>query len=188
MKQTLLIFLFFFSAQTHMTYPGGRSPYGTQQGLFLGQISKVQHSDTEDVVYIRFCKAICMLYVPEDMTCGYNNQVYLNDCQAKCDRIDTDKSRLMFNNKCCCSPGTEYVDSAWVRGDNLPASSDPTIKSASFCVSIKPSNTSVISGNINIFAIPPCLASCLGINDKNDLKYVDNSIVTFNECDDGISN
>ena len=187
MKHFLLLTLLAVAISGHVTYPGPGSPYGGQQGLFIPQIHKVQNiSSADDVVYTRFCKAICMLYVPIEMTCGLNNEVYLNDCQARCDRVSTDSSRLMFNNKCCCSPGSEYIDSAWANNSNTPASTDPSIKSSSFCVSVAATTALTGGGKINVFAIPPCLVECLGIDDKGDLKFVDTTKTYFNECDDAL--
>ena len=193
MKQFALLALFVLGISTHTTYPGFGSPYGSQQGLFIPQVSEIKNiSSANDVLYTRFCKAVCMLYVPIKKTCGLNNEVYLNDCQARCDRVGTDANRLMFNDKCCCLPGSEYIDSAWALGATTtsPALSSETasVKSSSFCVSMAARTTgSAVTGKINIFAIPQCLRQCLGIDDMADLKFVDNTITYSNECDDGIA-
>ena len=199
MKQILFFSALIATISCHVTYPGTGSPYGSQQGLFIPQVTRVQSiSSATDVIYTRFCKAVCMLYVPEEKTCGLNNYVYLNDCQARCDRMGTDKTRLMFNDKCCCTPGSEYIDSAWAKGNNFASngttilnSDDPTIKSSSFCVSTTASplgGASTVTGKINVFAIPPCLTSCLGITSVGDLKFVDQTKTYVAECDDGVAN
>ena len=177
------------------------SPYGTQGvGAYLPYLSPVQtpavtatSTTTSSVVFTRICKAICGMHIPENITCGLNNQIYMNDCQAACDRIGTDQTRLMFNKKCCCVPGSEYIDSAWARGTDVGpvnstlVSNDPSIVSSSFCASVLPSETpTVLTGKINVFAIPPCLRTCLGINALSDLKFVDTSRTYVAECDDGI--
>ena len=191
MKQIILSALLVLEILSHTTYPGMGSPYGSQVGMFVPQISPVQNiTSAGDVIYNRFCKAVCMLYVPIEKTCGLNNEVYLNDCQARCDRISTDKARLMFNEKCCCSLGTEYVDAAWVLGtaNTVTHSETSTVKSSSFCVSTSVPGTTPITGYINVFAVPPCIAECLGISNIADLKYVDNTKTYYNVCDDGIAN
>jgi hypothetical protein len=194
MKQFALLALFVLGISTHTTYPGFGSPYGSQAGLFIPQVSQVKNiSSANDVLYTRFCKAVCMLYVPIKKTCGLNNEVYLNDCQARCDRVGTDANRLMFNEKCCCLPGSEYIDSAWALGANNTTvtptlnSESPNVKSSSFCISMPARDTTTIKGNINIFAIPQCLRQCLGIDDKSDLKFVDNTVTYSTKCDDGVT-
>ena len=192
MKQIIFLTLAIIGIATHTTYPGFGSPYGSQQGLFVPQVTEIKSiSSANDVLYTRFCKAVCMLYVPMKKTCGLNNEVYYNECQARCDRISVDDARLMFNDKCCCLPGSEYIDSSWVLADNdLAASPVVTseagqIKSSSFCIS-KLSPATAITGNINIFAIPPCLSTCLGIDSKADLKFIGDSSAFVEKCDDGI--
>ena len=184
MKLSLFLTLVIAGTMGHYTYPGAGSPYGQQQGLFIPQVSEIKNiSSANDVIYTRFCKAVCMLYVPESKTCGLNNEVYLNDCQARCDRVGTDAARLMFNSKCCCTPGTEYIDSSWVLGDG--DSNAVGVRSASFCVSTTATTTTNINGKINVFAIPPCLQTCLGIDGLSDLKFVDQTKTFTVECDDG---
>ena len=179
---------------SHLTYPGPNSLYGSQQGLFIPQVSEIKNiSNANDVMYTRFCKAVCMLYVPWSKTCGLNNEVYLNDCQARCDRVSTDQSRLMFNEKCCCNPGSEYIDAQWASATATAGGVDPSqaanLVSSSFCVSIYENETQgglARTGGVNIFAIPPCLKTCLGIDNMRDLKFLDNTIGSYKEeCDDG---
>ena len=190
MKQILFLSVFIAAISSHVTYPGANSPYGRQSGLFIPQVQPVQSvSSSNDVIYTRFCKAVCSLYVPEEITCGLNNRIYMNDCQARCDRVGTDSNRLMFNKKCCCVPGTEYIDSAWAKGTNTGGNSDDAnVRSSSFCISTEPSDgASTQTGKINIFAIPPCIATCLDINDIGDLKFVDTTKTYVAECDDGVA-
>ena len=193
MKQTLCIVLLISSMWSHMTYPGPNSIYGSQQGLFIPQVNEIKNiSNANDVMYTRFCKAVCMLYVPWSKTCGLNNEVYLNDCQARCDRVSTDQSRLMFNEKCCCNPGSEYIDAQWVLAGTTASGVDPSaaanVVSSSFCVSAYQGitrNGLTPTGGVNVFAIPACLKTCLGIDDMRDLKFLDNTITYTQECDDG---
>ena len=190
MKQTLFIVLLIAPLWSNLTYPGANSIYGSQQGLFIPQVNEIKNiSSANDVLYTRFCKAVCALYVPESKTCGLNNQVYLNDCQARCDRVGTDKARLMFNEKCCCNPGTEYIDNQWVLGTATASGVDPSqaanVRSSSFCVSMK-SPSSTLTGYVNVFAIPSCLKTCLGIDNMRDLKFLDTTVTYTEECDDGL--
>ena len=85
-------------------------PTHQHAGIFLPPIQKVKHNQPEDVLFTRYCKAICYLYVPIEKTCGTNNRVYENECQAKCDRVNADSTRLFFNQKCCCSNGSQQID------------------------------------------------------------------------------
>ena len=188
MKQTLLIILLSAPLLGHLTYPTQNSIYGSQQGLFIPQISQVQavsntSGNGSSVLYTLFCKAVCMLYVPKNETCGLNNQVYFNDCQARCDRVGTDQNRLMFNKKCCCNPGSEYIDSQWI-SNTAGTSSASTNVSSSFCVHTSTS-TNTVSGGINVFAIPPCLKTCLDIDSVADLKFLDTTRTFTAGCEDG---
>ena len=190
MKPIIFFALAIIGISSQTTYPGFGSPYGSQQGLFVPQVSEIKNiSSANDVLYTRFCKAVCMLYVPIKKTCGLNNEVYLNECQARCDRVSVDDDRLMFNEKCCCLPGSEYIDSAWALGVNTTTlnSNSANVRSSSFCVSVQNTTTAPITGRVNVFAIPQCLSQCLGIDDMSDLKFVDTTKTYLNICDDGLA-
>ena len=176
-KATLLVLALSLGTLTHVTYPGRNSPYGSQTGLFVPHIHKVEsHTNASDVLYTRFCKAICYLYVPLEKTCGLNNKIYENDCQARCDRVGTDIARLKFNQKCCCSGGSHLIDASFAQ---FAANSVPTPAPAATCVHIA-------SGNhlINVFAIPPCISRCLGIDSYGDLEFLDNTLTYIDGCAD----
>jgi hypothetical protein len=172
----------------HTTYPSHHSIYGSQQGLFVPSIQEIRNvKDSSDVIYNRFCKAICFLYVPHKKTCGLNNQIYINDCQAKCDRIGTDINRLKFNEKCCCSGGSHMVDASYAKSE---LDGVHTLASAATCVYVKgKSSAGVVSSNayINVFAVPNCIANCLGIDSVSDLEFTDNTRTYTLGCADNIN-
>ena len=142
--------------------------------------------DSSDVIYNRFCKAICRLYVPIKKTCGLNNKIYANDCEARCDRIGTDISRLKFNEKCCCSGGSHKIDASFALGtNNGPHGLEP----AGFCVYVfadAPNEETSSSAYVNVFAVPNCVAECLGIDSKADLEFTDNSRTYYDGCADNL--
>ena len=160
---------------------GAGLPYGNGQfpthgpphshaGIFLQPIRKVQHNDPSDVLYVRYCKAICVLYVPLKKTCGTNNRVYENDCAAKCDRVSVDASRLKFNETCCCAHQSHKI-ADFTGFDATPEPiANPT---SSFCINVTKSLTGSDDLVSNVFVIPKCLQICLDIDDKNDLEYED---------------
>ena len=169
----------------HMTYPSRGSLYGTQQGLFVPQIHEIKNvENANDVLYTKFCKAICYLYVPLDRTCGTNNQIYENECQARCDRVATDKARLKFNGKCCCPGGSHLVDASFASGDH---DGKPGLLAAATCVHLV-RDTGRAAPNqynyLNVFAIPPCLARCLDIDTKADLEFANKALSYQDGCVD----
>ena len=179
-KQSITLAILLLSASCHYSYPGTGSPYGSGQGLFIPQIHEVSsHSTANDVVYTRFCKAVCYLYVPLAKTCGLNNTVYDNACQARCDRVGVDATRLKFNDKCCCAGESHKVDAWWATGANNAVAASPV--ASSFCISTLVSNTSTTS-YVNVFAIPSCLATCLDIDDSGDLEYLDSTRTYTTNC------
>ena len=182
MIKTLLLLSLSLGALTHVTYPGYGSPYGSQAGLFIPQIQKVQNlQSSTDVIYSRFCKAICYLYVPLEKTCGLNDKIYENDCQARCDRVGTDINRLKFNNTCCCSGGSHLIDASFA---SFTVDGTPTINPAATCVHIQnPGSTDFI----NVFAIPKCLSRCLDINSVNDLEFLDKTLTYKLGCMDNLT-
>ena len=117
-----------------------------QYGLFMPQITPYSATTFDGVIYNKFCKALCCLYVPVEPVCGTNNVVYENACMAKCDRVGVDKTRIRFNNKCCCQAGSDVVQ------DDINLS------------------LTLIDDEDNIkFAIPQCIGQCLGIASISDL-------------------
>ena len=120
-----------------------------QHGIFLPTITPYSASQNGDVMYNRFCKALCCLYVPVEPVCGVNNVVYENACMARCDRIAVDESRIRFNNKCCCQAGSDVITG---------------VAATTFSI--------VDTGNANaiLFSIPTCLQECLDINEVNDVE------------------
>ena len=153
-------------------------PAHQHAGIFLPPVQKVKHNQPEDVLYTRYCKAICYLYVPMEKTCGTNNRVYDNACQAKCDRVTVDSTRLFFNQKCCCSNGSQQIDigelvSLTGGGGWLPYST------SSFCINAVTGGSDTNSATV--FNIPSCLQDCLDIDSMNDLDYLINTDVTYSE-------
>ena len=184
MKAAFILVCLGMAAFSHFTYPGSNSPYGRQQGLFIPSINKVTAETTNDVVYNRFCKAICYLYVPLLKTCGLNNIVYENECQARCDRVGTDQSRLKFNEKCCCSGGSHKVDASFAKGET---DAKAPLTPSAFCINVPARNSSNVddTNNImNVFIIPTCIARCLDIDSHSDLEYVDPSRTYKSGCYD----
>ena len=183
--QTLAFLHLWLHATCHVTYPGRGSIYGSQQGLFVPAIHEIKNVENAgDVLYTKFCKAICYLYVPIERTCGLNNKIYENDCQARCDRVGTDKSRLKFNGKCCCPGGSHLVDASFAAGQ---VDGPPALAGAATCVHIiKPAAAGGQTNYLNIFAIPPCLARCLDIDSKNDLEYADKTLAYIDGCSDNL--
>ena len=188
MLKTLYVFLSLSTMLLcHTTYPSHNSLYGSQQGLFVPGIQEIRNvQDSSDVIYNRFCKAICRLYVPIKKTCGLNNKIYDNDCEARCDRIGTDITRLKFNEKCCCSGGSHKIDASFALGtENGPHE----LGSAAVCVYVSaetPTGGASSNAYVNVFAVPNCVAECLGIDAKADLEFSDNSKTYYDGCSDNL--
>ena len=148
-KQFIFLFFIVLSAFSHNYVPPS-SLHGNK-GLLLPQIQPYQpnsNSNSNSVIYNRFCKALCLLYVPQNYTCGTNNVVYENECMAKCDRVEVDSSRLKFNNKCCCQSGEDEIKTSTASdGSTLILGVTPTI----------------------YFMIPRCLMRCLDVYGPNDV-------------------
>ena len=175
----LALLLIAIIASTNAQFFGAPSLYHGPQhshaGIFLPPVRPVSSShDPSSVAITRFCKAICYLYIGSDKTCGTNNKVYENSCQARCDRVGSDDTRLKFNEKCCCANNSDYIDAEFsVVGTNA---NDVVIASSNFCVHRAVSATQLT----NVFAIPQCLRECLDIDSMNDLEFI-NTTYTYAE-------
>ena len=184
----LFLVLFFASTITSNQYSNtGYNSSGQTNipnGTFLPRIqafTSSSNSTNGDGDYIRFCKSVCYLYVPLEKTCGTNNRIYENACQARCDRAIVDKSRLFFNNKCCCGTGSQiidfgYLDEATPSINSSQSNAIDNTVAKNFCVHFKRLNTIETSTTTtkypyNIFSVPPCIADCLGIASVTDLQY-----------------
>ena len=175
----LALLLIAIVASTNAQFFGAPSLYHGPQhshaGIFLPPVRPVSSSnDPSSVAITRFCKAICYLYIETGPTCGTNNVVYENACQARCDRVSSDSTRLKFNNKCCCSNNSDYIDGEFSQVGNF--TNDQIISSSNFCVH----RTGSTGGLTNVFAIPQCLRECLGIDSMNDLEFI-NTNYTYSE-------
>ena len=139
-------------------------PAHSHAGIFLPPVKpSTNFNNPQDVRIRRFCKAICYLYIDLDKTCGTNNMVYENACQARCDRVDTDDSRLMFNEKCCCDNNSHLIDAEFATDPT--GAVDVVVSSSNFCI-----YRETAAGQFtNVFAIPQCIRNCLGIDSINDL-------------------
>jgi hypothetical protein len=172
---------------SHTTYPSQNSIYGSQQGLFVPHIHEIRNArDSSDVLYNRFCKAICFLYVPHKKTCGTNNKIYINACQAKCDRTGVDDSRLMFNESCCCNGGSHKIDASFAAKATNGVSA---LGAVGTCVHVaSKDDTGTVDNNnlINVFAVPKCIAQCLGIDSKADLEFIDQTRTYLDGCADNM--
>ena len=189
MLKKLVSILVFISATLSQGFPFAPASHGHphQQGLFLPVIRESTIStNANDVIYIRFCKALCYLYVPHSKTCGSNNIVYENSCMAKCDRVNVDATRLKFNDKCCCNHNSDLVDASWALG----ALNSIDVNTTMFCAHIVVTGTNgaiVETDYVNVFAIPQCLQTCLGIDDVSDLTTLNSSHTLVNGCTDNLN-
>lgn len=153
-------------------------PAHQHAGIFLPPVQKVKHNQPEDVLYTRYCKAICYLYVPIERTCGTNNRVYENACQAKCDRVNEDSTRLFFNEKCCCSNSSQKIDIGNIASLTATAVGFNALSTTSFCIN---ATENASTHQATVFSIPSCLQDCLDIDSVNDLEFIVTNGVTYAE-------
>ena len=150
-------------------------PAHSHAGIFLPPVRPAaSFNNPQDVKIRRFCKAICYLYIDHNKTCGTNNVVYENACQARCDRVDADSTRLMFNDRCCCDNNSHLIDAEFAT--DTGGTVDAIVASSNFCI-----HRSIGGSQLtNIFAIPQCIRNCLGIDSINDL-VMSNTNYTYAE-------